>query len=116
MRFGQKALKIQLRMINVLLNSFLIEKVTKLRLKGDDIMNLRYIKIWMIALALVFATLGCAVFVPDPGYDHHHRRYDHHPGHHHRGYRSSVEQSPQLTAQSVDQNGEYSGHQQPVAR
>jgi hypothetical protein len=103
-------------MISVLSRCFFIEKVTKLCLKGDDIMNLRSIKIWMIALALVFATQGCAVILPDRGYDHHHRRYDHHPRHHHRGYRSSVEQSPQLMAQSVDQNGEYSGDQQQVAR
>lgn len=76
-------------------------------------MNLQHIKIWMLVLALVFVTLGCAVIVPDPGYDHHHRRYDHY---HHRGYRSSVEQSTQLIAQAADQNGGYSVHQQPADR
>ena len=72
-------------------------------------MNFRYIKILMIALALVFVTQGCAVVVRDRDYDHHYR-------YHHRGWRSSVEQSTLSIAQSVGQNGEYSGHQQQVAR
>ncbi len=66
-------------------------------------MNFRYLKILMIALALVFATQGCAVFVRDS--DHHHRYR------HHRDWRSSVEQSTQPMAQFADQIGEDSGHE-----
>ncbi len=66
-------------------------------------MNFRYLKIWMIALALVFATQGCAVFVRD--HDHHHRYR------HHRDWRSSVEQTTQSMAQLTEQNGEDSGYE-----
>ena len=72
-------------------------------------MNSQYIKKLMIALALVFVTQGCAVVVRDHDYDHHHR-------YHRGGWRSSVEQSTLSMAQSVGQNGEYSGHQQQVTR
>ena len=62
-------------------------------------MDFRYLKILAIALVLVFATQGCAVFVRDRDY-HHHRRGWHH---------SSLLQTDQSTAQMTSRTSEDSG-------
>jgi hypothetical protein len=56
-------------------------------------MNIRYIKILTIALALVFAIQGCAIFVRDKD---RHYRYRHHRD---RDWHSSVEQPTQPVVQ-----------------
>ena len=71
-------------------------------------MNLRYIKILLIALALVFLSQGC--LPPPPPYHHDHNRH-----HRHRhGY--SSQQSPRPVAQLFIQNGGEFSYQGEVAR
>lgn len=69
-------------------------------------MNLRYLKILLIGLALLFVSQGC--FVPPPPYYHHH----HHGGHRH-GY--SSQQSPEAVAQLTIQNEREFGDQGEAA-
>jgi hypothetical protein len=71
-------------------------------------MNFRYLKILMTILAFIFATQGCAVFVRDRGHHHRYRHWDG-PGHRWKHY-SSLQQSPQSTAQFVSQDVKDSGH------
>lgn len=59
-------------------------------------MEIRYLKIWALILALFFLP-GCAIFVRDDGF-HHHRF---HGGRWH----SSLQQSDQSTIQMTAQNG-----------
>jgi hypothetical protein len=60
-------------------------------------MNLRYLKILLIGLALIFLSQGCLP-LPPPFYYDHHRYYRHRYGY-------SLEQSPKLVAQLAIQNG-----------
>jgi hypothetical protein len=69
--------------------------------------NLRYIKMLLLLLSLVFATQGCAVFIGTD--DYHHRHYYHH------WHGSSPQQSPQVMAQLDNQKGEDSERQVQVA-
>ncbi len=71
-------------------------------------MNLRYLKILLIGLALLFVSQGC--FVPPPPY--YHRHHHHHGGHRH-GY--SSQQSPKAVAQLTIQNGGEFGDQGEAA-
>ncbi len=68
-------------------------------------MNLRYIKILLIGLALVFLSQGCLPPPPPPFYPDHHR--------HRHGY--SSRQSPKSVAQSAFQNGGEFGDQGETA-
>jgi len=72
-------------------------------------MNLRYLKILLIGLALVFLSQGC---FPQPPY--HYDRDDHHRHRRHRhGY--SLLQSPKPMAQLAIQNGGEFSDQTEVA-
>ena len=64
-------------------------------------MNFRFLKVFMVIVALIFATQGCAVFVRDDDH-YYHRPYRH--------WRSSVEQSTQAMAQRPYQDGGNSGY------
>lgn len=68
-------------------------------------MHFRYIKMLMVALAFVFATQGCAVYVRDHDHDRRHRYRQHH-----KHWRSSIEQPNHFAGQSAVP---YSGN--PVA-
>ena len=71
-------------------------------------MNLRYLRILLIGLVLVFLSQGC-FFPPPPFYhDHHHRHYRHRYGY-------SSQQSPEAVAQLTIQNGGEFGDQGEVA-
>ncbi len=61
-------------------------------------MEIRHFKIWAVVLAL-FLLPGCAIFVRDDGFHHHHRF---HGGRWH----SSLQQSDQSTIQMTAQNSE----------
>jgi hypothetical protein len=74
-------------------------------------MNFRYIKILMVALVLVFATQGCAVFVRDRDPHYRYRHWDDHGRR--RKHHSSLQQSPQSVVQLA--NSEDSGHKGQVA-
>ena len=71
-------------------------------------MNLRYLKILLIGLALVFLSQGC--FPPPPPFYH-----DHHRHHRHR-YGYSSQQSPKLVAQLTIHNGGGLSDQGEVTR
>lgn len=62
-------------------------------------MNLRYLKILLIGLALVFLSQGC---LPPPPY--HYDRRDHHRYRRH-GHGYSSQQVPNAVAQLIIQNG-----------
>jgi len=73
-------------------------------------MSLRYLRIMLISLVLVFLSQGC--FPPPPPFyydrdDHHHHRYRH-------GY--SSQQSPKPVAQLIIRNGEKLSNQEEVAQ
>jgi hypothetical protein len=73
-------------------------------------MNLRYLKILLIGLALVFLSQGC--LPPPPFYFDHDRHY-----HHHRyRYGYSSQQSPKPVAQLIIQNGGEFSDRGEVAR
>ena len=55
-------------------------------MKGDDVMNIRFLKVMAIVIAFLFVT-GCAVFVRDDDEYHHHHRDRH--------WHGSLQQSPQ---------------------
>ena len=61
-------------------------------------MNLRYIKILLIGLALVFLSQGCLPPPPPPFYHDHHHHYRHRHGY-------SSQQSTKSVAQLAIQNG-----------
>ncbi len=63
-------------------------------------MNIRYLKILIIALAIGFATQGCAVWIHDHDYDH---------DFHHRHWHSSLQQAKQPIASMTAQNNGDSG-------
>lgn len=69
-------------------------------------MNLRYLKILLIGLALVFISQGCFPPPPPPYHHHHHYRHRH-------GY--SLQQSPKPVAQLTIQNGGEFSDQGEVA-
>ena len=66
-------------------------------------MSFRYLKIMLVALALVFISQGC--FPPPPSPIHHRHNYRHWHG-------SSLQQSPQPTAQLANHKSEHFGHQE----
>jgi hypothetical protein len=70
-------------------------------------MNIRHFKIWAIILALFFSS-GCAVFVRDDGFRHHHF---------HRGrWHSSLQPSDQSAVQMIAQASGDSGTHDKVSR
>ena len=72
-------------------------------------MNLRYLKILLFGLALIFLSQGC--FPPPPFY---YDRDDHHRHHRYR-HRYSSPQSPKPVAQLIIQNGGEFSDQGEVA-
>jgi hypothetical protein len=70
-------------------------------------MNLRYLKILLIGLALIFLAQGCLPPPPPFYHDHHHYR-------HRYGY--SLQQSPKTVAQLAVQNGGEISSQREAAR
>lgn len=72
-------------------------------------MNLRYLKILLIGLALVFLSQGCFFPPPPPFYHNHHDR-------HYRHRHGYSQQSPKPVAQLTIQNGGEFGDQGEVAR
>lgn len=70
-------------------------------------MNIRYLKILIIALAMGFATQACAVWVHDHDHDRHFRR---------RHWHSSLQQPDQSIAPLTAQNSGDSGGHDGVSR
>jgi hypothetical protein len=69
-------------------------------------MNLRYLKLALIGLALVLFSQGCFIPPPPPYRQHHHHRYRH---------GNSLQQSPKSVAQLAIQNGGEFNDQGEVA-